>query len=235
MPGVVGRRRGGAPPEGLPGRHRAGGRRRPWGVGSTGKWLVIGLGNPGPEYQRTRHNAGFAVLGVLAARHGLRFRRPWLAARGETAVLRWRGQEITLLRPLTYMNLSGEAVRPFLRGDGFSPSELLLVYDDMDLPLGRLRVRPAGSSGGHRGVASVLAAVGSEAVPRVRVGIGRPADGVDAAEYVLSAVPPQEQAVWAAALERAADAVETVCAEGLEAAMARFNRVGQPQGEAGAP
>jgi PTH1 family peptidyl-tRNA hydrolase len=185
--------------------------------------LVVGLGNPGASYERTRHNAGFGVLGILADRYGARFRRSWLGARGETAQVQWRGVAVTLLRPLTFMNLSGEAVRPFLRRDGFTASELLLVYDDMDLPAGRLRLRAGGGSGGHRGVASVLATVGSEDVARVRLGIGRPGDGLDAAEYVLSAIPGSAWAAWDKCLAAAADAVEVVCADGLEAAMARFN------------
>jgi PTH1 family peptidyl-tRNA hydrolase len=185
--------------------------------------LVVGLGNPGAQYERTRHNAGFAVLGRLAARHGARFRRSWLGARGETAQIQLGGTAVTLLRPLTFMNLSGEAVRPLLRREGLAPEDILLVYDDMDLPPGRLRLRAGGGSGGHRGVASVISAAGSEAVGRVRVGIGRPAPGVDAAEYVLSVIPPDGRAAWEQALERAADAVEVVCRDGLEAAMARFN------------
>jgi PTH1 family peptidyl-tRNA hydrolase len=170
---------------------------------------------------------------VLAARQRARFRRSWLGARGETAPVRLGGGEAILLRPLTYMNQSGEAVRPLLRREGIAADRCLLVYDDMDLPLGRLRLRPGGSSGGHRGVASVIAAIGSADVARVRVGIGRPPDGLDAAEYVLSPVPPGEQAAWAAAIERAADAVSVICGEGLEAAMVRYNRT--DAGREGAP
>lgn len=195
----------------------------------------MGLGNPGARYTHTRHNAGFAVLAILAERHGARFRHPWLGARGETAQVSWSGLDITLLRPLTFMNLSGEAIRPFLRADGsagrrsglrrdgFVPEEIVLVYDDMDVAAGRLRLRAAGRPGGHRGVASILGAVGTEDIARVRVGIGRPGEGQDAAEYVLSDIPPAERAVWEACLQRAADAVESVCGAGLEAAMARFN------------
>lgn len=211
-----------------PGRGRAGSGRAHGGAHFTPRWLVIGLGNPGPRYQRTRHNAGFAVLALLAQRQGGHFRHSWLGARGETARVDLRGAEATLLRPLTFMNLSGEAVRPLLkspgRRDGYTPAELILVYDDMDVPLGRLRLRLDGRPGGHRGVASVLAAVGSEGVARIRVGIGRPREGQDAAEYVLSEIPPREGPVWEASLARAADAVEEACGLGFEAAMARFNR-----------
>jgi len=189
---------------------------------------VVGLGNPGSRYERTRHNAGFAVLALLAERHGVRFRHAWLGARGETARLVHREAELTLLRPLTFMNLSGDAVRPLMhqagRRDGFLPADMVLVYDDLDVPTGRLRLRPDGRPGGHRGVASVLAAARSEGIARVRVGIGRPGEGQDAAEYVLSGIPPAARPTWESSLQRAADAVEAICTDGLEAAMDRFNR-----------
>jgi len=156
-------------------------------------------------------------------RHGARFRRSWLGARGETAAVDLPGARLLLLRPLTFMNLSGEAVRPLVRREGLAAAELILIYDDMDVAPGRLRLRPGGSSGGHRGVASVLAAVGQEQVARVRIGIGRPGEGLDAAEYVLSLIAAEARPAWEACLERAADAVEAICADGLEAAMARFN------------
>ncbi len=184
---------------------------------------MIGLGNPGVQYERTRHNAGFAVLAVLAQRHGARFRRAVLGGRGETASISLSGTLLTLLRPTTYMNLSGDAVRPLMRKEGFGPADMVLVYDDMDVSLGRLRLRPGGSAGGHRGVASVIATVGSDAIARVRVGIGRPGEGLDAAEYVLSGIPPQERPAWETSLERAADAVVAICTDGCEAAMGRFN------------
>lgn len=183
--------------------------------------LVVGLGNPGPEYAETRHNAGFDVLVCLARRQGARWSRP-LGVRGETARIRL-GREVVLLRPLTFMNVSGDAVRPVLRKLRLSPSEVVLVYDDMDLPAGRLRLRGGGGSGGHRGVASVIAALGTEAFPRVRLGIGRPPEGRDAADYVLSRLPAGERAAWNAVVERAADAVACICARGLDPAMQRFN------------
>ncbi len=176
------------------------------------------------QYERTRHNAGFAVLAALAERHGGRFRRSLLGGRGEVASLTVAGQALTLLRPLTFMNLSGEAVRPLMRREGFGAEDMILVYDDMDVPLGRLRLRPGGSTGGHRGVASVISTVGSDALARVRVGIGRPGEGLDAADYVLSSIPPHERPAWETSVARAADAVESICRDGLEAAMGQFNR-----------
>ncbi len=178
------------------------------------------------------------MLALLAERHSAKLRRAWIGARAETARLRLAGGvEVTLLRPLTFMNLSGDAVRPFLAGgssgpaggrgsqqrDRFDPSDVILVYDDMDVPAGRLRLRPGGRPAGHRGVASVLSVVGADVIARVRVGIGRPAEGQDAAEYVLSDIPLSERPMWEASLGRAADAVEAICTVGIEAAMARFN------------
>jgi PTH1 family peptidyl-tRNA hydrolase len=184
--------------------------------------LVVGLGNPGPEYRLTRHNAGFLVVERLSARLGGRWRRG-LFANAEVARVVLGGRAVALCKPLTYMNLTGRAVGPLMRREGLEPADLLLVYDDMDLPLGRLRIRPGGGPGGHRGVASVLQAVGSEEVARVRVGIGRPPDGVDAAQYVLAPVPPAERALWSEAVERGADAVESVILDGLAVAMDRWN------------
>ncbi len=147
-----------------------------------------------------------------------------MGPRAEVARVQLGVVNALLLRPLTFMNLSGEAVRPHLRKEGYTPSELLLVYDDMDLAFGRVRVRPSGSAGGHRGAASVLAAAGTTAVPRVRVGIGRPAEGVDAAEFVLAPVPHADRALWEETIGRASEAVRLVAQEGIEAAMNRFNR-----------
>lgn len=184
--------------------------------------VVVGLGNPGPEYRSTRHNAGFLVLERLAERMRGRWRRG-LLARAATARLFVDGRSVLLIKPLTYMNLSGQAVAPLVRREKAVPQQVLLVYDDMDLPLGRLRIRPGGRAGGHRGVASVLAALGTEEIPRVRVGIGRPPEGVDAAQYVLSPVPAEERQAFLTAIEQAAEAVGVVLTSGLEAAMARYN------------
>jgi PTH1 family peptidyl-tRNA hydrolase len=189
--------------------------------------LVVGLGNPGPEYRSTRHNAGFLVVERLAARHGVRLRHG-LFANAESARVRVASESVLLLRPLTYMNLSGRAVGPLARREQAAPEDVLLVHDDLDIPLGRLRVRSGGSAGGHRGVRSVLDALGSESVPRVRVGIGRPPDGVDAAQYVLAPVPYGEMAVWERALDQAVDACEAVLQDGLERAMERFNGAATP-------
>jgi PTH1 family peptidyl-tRNA hydrolase len=181
--------------------------------------LVVGLGNPGRRYRGTRHNVGFEVVERLARRWGTRFRAEGLA---EVAEASFAGTPVLLAKPLTYMNRSGAAVREIVSRWRLSPSDVVVVYDDMDLPLGTLRVRARGSAGGHHGMASVLEALGTSEVARVRVGIGRPER--DAVDHVLSRFEADEQPKAEEAVERAADAVETLLLEGTAAAMDRFNR-----------
>ncbi len=184
-----------------------------------GRSLVVGLGNPGPRYDGTRHNVGFACLDLLAERAGVRFadkRQHALIGEGSLA-----GARVVLAKPRTFMNSSGLAARYLLDRFGVRAERMLVVYDDMDLPLGSLRVRAQGSSGGHNGLNSINAEVGTSAYPRVRIGIGRPARG--AIEHVLARFSREEQAVVDEALARAAEAVEVWLTEGIDAAMNRFN------------
>ena len=183
--------------------------------------LVVGLGNPGSKYARSRHNAGFWVLDRVAARHGLRFsERDYKSqiARGSID-----GERVVLLKPQTYMNLSGEAVGRARRDLRLDPAQVLVVYDEADLPLGRIRVREGGGSGGHNGMESVIGALGGKGFPRVRIGIGRPGTGKIPIDYLLEGLHPEERKELDDAIERAADAVETVLTEGVRAAMNRFN------------
>lgn len=186
------------------------------------KWIV-GLGNPGREYEMTRHNIGFLVLDELAARNGLSFRRSWRfparIAKGKI------GEEpVQLVKPQTYMNRSGAAVGPMLRKGKGTAANLLLVFDDTALAWGRLRVRAQGSAGGHNGVQSVLNALGDGAFGRIRVGIGSKPDKVSLSDHVLGPFSAEEQRELADVVGRAADAVEVACADGVECAMNRFNR-----------
>ncbi|HIE13411.1 MAG TPA: aminoacyl-tRNA hydrolase [Desulfotomaculum sp.] len=182
--------------------------------------LVVGLGNPGPEYVGTRHNVGFAVLDRLASIYGAAFKKTRLKAL--VAVIRVDDLTVTLAKPQTFMNLSGRAVRSLLQAHRLSPDVMLMVYDDLDLRLGQLRLLPRGSSGGHKGAESVIAAVGTTEFPRLRIGIGRP-DG-DAADYVLSPFLPAEAETASAVIDRAVAAVECVIREDLARAMNKFNR-----------
>ncbi len=177
---------------------------------------MVGLGNPGRRYAGTRHNAGFMVLDRLAQEEGLGFRE-----RGEALLAPWNGG--WLMKPLTYMNRSGWAVAPFVRKKAIPLDRLLVVHDDLDLPLGRLRLKRGGSSGGQRGVASIIEALGEAGFDRLRIGIGRPPPGVDPVDWVLARFAPGERAVLERVLEAAAGAVRTWREEGLAAAQARFN------------
>jgi peptidyl-tRNA hydrolase, PTH1 family len=183
--------------------------------------VVVGLGNPGSSYARSRHNVGFRVVDELAGRHGLRFsKREW---KSQVASGRVAGATVTLMKPQTYMNLSGEAVGRARRGLGLDPEDFLAVYDDLYLALGRVVVRPNGSAGGHHGVESMIEALGSKGFARVRIGIGRPAARSGNVDFLLDAMTPEEAEALAASITRAADAVETMLTDGVAAAMNRFN------------
>ncbi len=184
--------------------------------------FVVGLGNPGERYRRTRHNVGFMVVDALMARAGVA--KGQEEALAQVAGARLGGEEpLLLVKPLTFMNRSGAAVDRLLADHAGTPQDLLVVVDDVALELGRLRVRERGSHGGHNGLRSIIEALGSEEFPRVRVGIGRGELPGDLAEYVLDAFPPEDVLVVQEAVERAADAVECALREGTAAAMNRFN------------
>ncbi|HEY76574.1 MAG TPA: aminoacyl-tRNA hydrolase [Thermoflexia bacterium] len=185
-------------------------------------YLIVGLGNPGPHYARNRHNTGFRCLRRLAKAHGLEFRS---RKRARVASGTIAGRSVLLVRPRTFMNESGQAVAPLVRFHQVPLDRLLVIYDDMDLPLGTLRLRPKGGSGGHRGMQSIIDALGSPDFPRLRIGIGRPPEGMDPADYVLQDFSPEEEPVIEEALERAVAAVETWLTEGIDEAMSRFNTV----------
>ncbi len=183
--------------------------------------VIIGLGNPGPAYQSTRHNVGWWVIERLARR--------WHAApprarhRAAVAAAAFHGAAVLLFRPLTYMNESGAAVRALVASEHLVGSDLLVVYDELALPLGQLRVRPRGGAGGHKGLGSVLAALGTQDVPRLRVGIGPPPTRIDRVSYVLGDFAAEERPLIEDAADRAAAAVECVLRDGLIAAMDRYN------------
>jgi PTH1 family peptidyl-tRNA hydrolase len=178
--------------------------------------LVVGLGNPGLTYQGTRHNLGFMVLEARARRLGFRFRRE-----GAADVARHDG--CYYLKPLTFMNLSGDAVGPFCRRYRIEPARVLVICDDLDLPPGTLRIRRGGSSGGHNGLKSLMRAFGTELFPRLRIGIGHPPPEVPVIDWVLSGWPRSERARWQDVIDRADLAVDAVLREGLDTAMARYN------------
>ena len=192
--------------------------------------LIVGLGNPDPEYEGTPHNLGFDVVERLAKQARIRTRSQ--QGRARVWVGRLDQEEVVLAQPLTYMNLSGEAVSELLRAHGLTPADLVVILDDVALPFGQLRIRERGSAGGHRGLESVLAAVGTDEVARVRLGI-QPLDAKvgDLADYVLNPMDDEQRRAAEKMVAEAADAVRVMLREGTQKAMARFNR--RPETEEG--
>lgn len=190
-------------------------------------FLIVGLGNPGRLYMHNRHNVGFHVVELLAKRHSLVFDRR--KAKAQIARGRIGDADVTLAKPQTFMNLAGASVAPLLSALRLTPTDLLVVYDDLDLPVGALRLRPGGSAGGHHGMESIIAHVGSREFARLRVGIGRPGDRSpdEVADYVLSNFSTSERRVMADVYARACEAIECILSEGLSAAMNKHNQVGR--------
>lgn len=184
--------------------------------------MIVGLGNPGLRYARTRHNVGFMCVERIAQVHG------WAFNRRERNALVAEGmidsQRVLLVKPQTYMNESGAAVAGLLRYLPMAVADLLVVYDELDLPLGTIRLRPSGSAAGHNGMRSVIAHLGTQEIARLRIGIGRPPGRMDPVEYVLSEFRPEEREIIAEAVARAADAARCFVTEGLQAAMNLYNR-----------
>lgn len=184
--------------------------------------VVVGLGNPGERYRRTRHNAGFMVLDALLSRCAGRWVEEPLCARAETVLA---GQDVLLVKPLTFMNRSGEVVAEVVRSRDQAPAELIAVFDDVALPLGVIRVRERGSHGGHNGVRSLIEHLGTDDFARVRIGIRGTEPPTDLAGYVLSDFAPEQVLVVQECIGASADAVEMIIAQGAPAAMSRFNGV----------
>lgn len=186
------------------------------------EWLIVGLGNPGTEYEDTAHNLGFLVVDRLAARSNIRVaRKDSMALVGQGAI---HNRKVMLAKPQTFMNLSGPSVKGLLVKNGLQPGQLLLVYDELDLPWGSLRIRPRGSAAGHNGVKSVIAAVGSDDFPRLRLGIHGGRRERDGARIVLSKLNREQKKELDEMLDYAAQAVESIIAEGVEMSMTKFNR-----------
>ncbi len=183
--------------------------------------LLVGLGNPGERYERTRHNAGFMVLDRLARQAGA---GKW-STQCQSLICTGKigAEDVTLAKPLTYMNLSGRAVQLLLSEANLGPEDAILVFDDLNLAFGRIRIRERGSAGGHNGVESVVAVLGTEEIPRVRLGIGEDEMPEDKAVFVLSEFPPAREEELRDMLERAADAVGTIVTDGISRAMSVFN------------
>ena len=190
------------------------------------RWLIAGLGNPGPAYAGNRHNSGFMVADVLAARIGTGFKRD--RSRAVVATGRLAGFPVTLAKPQTFMNLSGGPVASLRSFYKISTERIVVIHDDLDLPFEAIRLKLGGGDGGHNGLRSVTAALGTRDYLRVRVGIGRPPGRMDAADYVLRDFSAAERKLLPLVLERAADAVDALLRQGLAAAQNEFHTAPEP-------
>jgi PTH1 family peptidyl-tRNA hydrolase len=184
--------------------------------------LIAGLGNPGRAYADTRHNAGYRVVNRFCDHHRVRLWRPRFNARVGTG--RISQEKVIIIKPRTFMNLSGKAVAPALRHYGISLSELIVIHDDLDIPLGSIRFSRKGGDGGHRGLRSIIEELGSSEFVRLRIGIGRPEDDTDAADYVLSPPEEDERERFEEAIQLASQALDVMLVQGLDAAMNRYHR-----------
>lgn len=199
-----------ASPAGAPGK----------GTGRIMKWIV-GLGNPGPQYAKTRHNVGFMALDTLAARHGISFNQnKCKAVIGEGMI---QGVKTVLIKPMTYMNLSGESVRAYMDYYKVPLEDMIVVYDDLDTEIGRIRLRYQGSAGGHNGIKSIIQHTGTQVFNRVRMGISRPEPGFAVVDYVLSPFPKKESERLSAMIDSTCDALEYSLDHSFEHTMAKFN------------
>lgn len=188
----------------------------------------MGLGNPGERYRLTRHNLGFWVVEGLSRRWGIPLDRR--LGRGLLGLGSAEGERVGLFEPLTYVNCSGEAVGRVVAHLGLTPRDLLVIHDDLDLEAGRLRMRPGGGSGGHRGVESIMAALGTADFPRLRLGIGRPPEGMDPADYVLNPMDEEEVRFFRSVVDRAAEGCALLLSRGLDIAMGWVNSGHGPSG-----
>lgn len=185
-------------------------------------YVIAGLGNPGSKYEKTRHNVGFQVIDRLAEKYHIDMKLKRHRAVCGTGMI--EGTRVLLMKPQTFMNLSGESIQEAVRFSGADPeTEFLVVYDDVSLPPGQLRIRKKGSAGGHNGIKNIILHLGTQTFTRVRVGVGEKPDGYDLADYVLGHFPKEEKKQMEDAFDRAAEAVAVILKEGADRAMNQFN------------
>lgn len=184
--------------------------------------IVVGLGNPGKKYVNTRHNIGFDAVDALASKHNIKFNKEkFNAIFGEGNIC---GEKVLIVKPQTFMNLSGEAVRDIVSWFKEKPDNVLVIFDDISLPVGKLRIRPKGSAGGHNGIKSIIYQLGSDTFPRIKIGVGSPQNkDYDLADFVLGKFSKDETAVLIKSVVRVTDAVEDIIINGTEHAMNIYN------------
>ena len=184
-------------------------------------YLIIGLGNPEEEYSKTRHNMGFNAINKIAEQYGLKINKNKFQGLYESAII--EGQKVILIKPQTYMNLSGECVKQFVDFYKIQKEEILVIYDDMDIEPGKIKIRKKGGPGGHNGMKSIIKMLGTEELSRIRVGIGRPEHNGDEINYVIVAIPEEEIPKLNEGVENAKEAVIEVLKNGIDSAMNKLN------------
>lgn len=185
------------------------------------EWLLVGLGNPGSKYESTRHNMGWLALDSLMEKE--KFTLNKLRFKAWTGMLDYKGHKILVMKPQTYMNLSGEAVREAVQFYKIPADHVLVIYDDVSLPVGKLRVRPTGSAGGHNGIKNIIAHLGTQDFPRIKIGTGAPGEGGDMIDWVIGVPSQAERKVLVESFRRAIDAAECIIEHGCQKAMNDFN------------
>ena len=189
--------------------------------GSSVEWLIAGLGNPGPKYENTRHNMGFRAVELLAEQNGVKLNK--VKFKSAYNLMEFAGARCLVMKPQTYMNLSGEAVREAAQFYKIPPDRVLVIYDDVSLPAGKLRVRPSGSAGGHNGIKNIIAHLGTQDFPRVKIGTGAPEDKDGMIDWVIGVPSQKEREVLLKAFKRAIEAAACVIEHGCQRAMNDFN------------
>ena len=185
------------------------------------EWLVVGLGNPGQKYANTRHNMGFLTVDLLAEEAGVQLNK--VKFKSAYNILRFAGTWCLVMKPQTYMNLSGEAVREAAQFYKIPPERILVIYDDVSLPVGKLRVRPSGSAGGHNGIKNIIAHLGTQDFPRVKIGTGAPGEGGDMIDWVIGVPSQADRKILLETFHRAIEAAACIIEHGCQKAMNDFN------------
>ena len=184
-------------------------------------WLIVGLGNPGSKYEHTRHNMGFLTVDLLAEKLGVKLNK--VKFKAAYNIVNFAGCKCLVMKPQTYMNLSGEAVREAAQFYKVPADHILVIYDDVSLPVGKLRVRPSGSAGGHNGIKNIIAHLGTQDFPRVKIGVAAPGNAGDMIDWVIGVPSQAERKILAQSFEKAIDAAECIIIDGCQKAMNGFN------------
>ena len=188
---------------------------------SNDAWLIVGLGNPGQKYEHTRHNMGFLTVDLLAEKLGVKLNK--VKFKAAYNIVKFAGCKCLVMKPQTYMNLSGEAVREAAQFYKIPAERVLVIYDDVSLPVGKLRVRPSGSAGGHNGIKNIIAHLGTQSFPRVKIGVAAPGEEGDMVDWVIGVPSQAERKILAESFEQAIEAAECIISDGCQKAMNRFN------------